>query len=366
MLTQSLVIHTTTSKLPELGYNQRTIKDLYRMRETPKIQTTQKITKYLKIAKSLSDARRIHVKGSDVKTEYPVTLYAPYLMENPTLCSSVQDLKVLVVVHTAPSHFERRNSMRHTWTNSTYLKSLKGNLRVLFLLGRVKDANIQKKLENEFRVHKDLLQGDFIDAYRNLSHKGVMGFKWISERCKNAKFILKVDDDVVVNTYQLYMEILPRFENKSKQIFCNHILPGTMPILRNKKSKWYVNEKFFKGQKYYPRYCSGFMVLFTNDVIPAIYRSASMTPFFWVDDVYLYGLVPSGVPGIKYNGLRKKRFELTAKKAVACYRNGTLPCNFLVTGAKATSAAEEVWPYMIKQYAKKQVLERQRSNVSVK
>lgn len=285
------------------------------------------------------------------KTLYPVTINAPYLIENPELCSTVKKLSVLVIVHTAPSHFKRRLAIRQTWTNDSYYQAL-GSVRVLFLLGRVKDPALQLEIEHEFKQHKDLLQGDFIDAYRNLTHKGVMGYKWIAERCRNAQFILKVDDDITVNMYKLFTEILPKYKGKSKEILCNHIHPGTMLIIREKKSKWYVNENHFRGEKFYPRYCSGFMVLFTNDAIPAIYRSALLTPFFWVDDVYLYGLVPSHVPGIHYNGLKKGSHQLSGNIAVKCYRNTSKTCDFLVTGAGEPAVMAEIWRNMGQLYQK--------------
>lgn len=276
------------------------------------------------------------------KTLYPLTLTAPYLIENPTLCSSVPNLSVLVIVHTAPNHFDRRRGIRKTWTNNTFFSDL-GTVRVLFLLGRVKDPKLQVQIETEFKTFGDLLQGDFIDAYRNLTHKGVMAYKWMSERCRNAQFILKVDDDITVNMYKLFTEVLPKYKGKTKQILCNHIHPGTMPIIRNKKSKWYVSENHFREQKFYPRYCSGFLVLFTKDIIPAMYRSASLTPFFWVDDVYLYGLVPSHVPGIQYNGIQKGSHQLNGRMAIKCYKNVTKTCDFLVTGAGESAVMEEIW-----------------------
>ena len=285
------------------------------------------------------------------KTEYPLTVNAPYVMENPDLCTAARNLSVLVIVHTAPDHFDRRQAMRDTWINDTYYSHL-GSARVLFLLGRVNSQELQLKLEMEFKEHGDLLQGEFIDAYRNLTHKGVMGFKWISERCRNAKYILKVDDDVIVNMFKLFTEYLPKYKDKTKQIFCNHIHPGTMLIIRDRKSKWHVDESHFRGQKFYPRYCSGFMVMFTNDVIPAIYRSASLTPFFWVDDVYLYGLAPGNVPGIHYNGLKKGSHQLNGQSAVKCYRNASRTCDFLVAGAGKRQAMVEIWSNMVNLHQK--------------
>jgi len=291
------------------------------------------------------------INASFVK--YPLTINGSYLMENPDLCTSVPNLSVLIVVHTAPDHFELRQAMRRTWANNSYYESL-GQVRTIFLLGTVSNVSLQSKLEAEFKTHGDLVQGDFVDAYRNLTHKGVMGYKWITERCRNAKFILKVDDDVVVDMYRLFKHVLPKYKDKQKLIFCNHIYAGTMLIIRDKKNKWYVSENHFKGKKFYPEYCSGFLVLFTNDVIPALSRAASLTPFFWVDDVYLYGLVPSHVPGLTYSNLKQEEHMLNGQKALACYRNTTMiqnhKCDYLVTGTRNLRVAQDTWTEMTKQY----------------
>ncbi|XP_052799180.1 lactosylceramide 1,3-N-acetyl-beta-D-glucosaminyltransferase-like [Mya arenaria] len=287
--------------------------------------------------------------------QYPVTIKGSYLIENPALCSSVPDLSVLIIVHTAPNHFEQRNAMRKTWANDTNYNSL-GKVKTLFLFGTVHNQTVQIELEKEFKEHQDFLQGDFVDAYRNLTHKGVMGYRWVSERCRNAKYILKVDDDIVVDMYRLFTKVIPKYSNKTKQILCNHISPGTMRIIREKKSKWYVNEKHFKRQKFYPEYCSGFLVLFSNDVIPALFKATTVTPFFWVDDVYLYGLAPSHVPGIKYNGLEQKDHMLDGNKALKCYRNETMnnqhKCDYLVTGSRKMQVSVAIWSEMTKQYEK--------------
>lgn len=36
-----------------------------------------------------------------------------------------------------------------------------------------------------------------------INYLGIMAMKWISTYCKNAQFILKVDDDIIVNTFAL-------------------------------------------------------------------------------------------------------------------------------------------------------------------
>ncbi|KAH3699519.1 hypothetical protein DPMN_074475 [Dreissena polymorpha] len=77
-----------------------------------------------------------------------------------------------------------------------------------------------------------------------------------------------------------------------------------------------------------------------------------MTPFFWADDVYLYGLAPGHVPGMKYDSLTD--CILTRKNALSCYRNMTEnlsnKCDYLVTGSRLLRESEETWVEMIKQF----------------
>ncbi|KAK3609345.1 hypothetical protein CHS0354_024888 [Potamilus streckersoni] len=282
------------------------------------------------------------------KTQYPLTLDTPYLLSNPNLCKSMTNLSVLAIVHTTPDHFERREVIRRTWTNNSYFHHLM-SVRVLFLLGTVLDNTTHTKIEDEFIKHGDLVQGNFIDSYRNLTHKGVMGYKWISENCMNAKMIVKVDDDVVVDTYKLLSEYVLKLSGRTRYILCNHIAPGTMPIIRETKSKWFVDSDLFRGHKFYPRYCSGFGVIISTDIIPFLYRAAYLTPFFWVDDVYLYGMLPSKIKNVAYISLAGN-FSLNFKAGLDCIKNNTKQCPFLICGGGTPDEVVKIWNAMGQAY----------------
>ena len=50
---------------------------------------------------------------------------------------------------------------------------------------------------------KDILQWDFMDTYNNLTIKSILALKWASTFCSNAKFVIKMDDDVFLNSVNL-------------------------------------------------------------------------------------------------------------------------------------------------------------------
>jgi hypothetical protein len=105
----------------------------------------------------------------------------------------------LVYVHTKPMNFKRRMTQRETWLK----RSMFPKLRFAFMMGKVDDAELHKQLLMEQSVYNDIVKADFLDTYRNLSHKGMMAMKWIAEFCPHAEFIMKVDDDIVVNLFAI-------------------------------------------------------------------------------------------------------------------------------------------------------------------
>ena len=71
------------------------------------------------------------------------------------------------------------------------------------MMGKSLDANLMNAIQYENEIYHDIIQEDFLDSYKNLTYKGIMALKWVSTFCSNTKYILKVDDDIVVNTFTL-------------------------------------------------------------------------------------------------------------------------------------------------------------------
>ena len=73
----------------------------------------------------------------------------------------------------------------------------------MFCTGSTLDENIQRSLEEESQEYGDLVQGDFLDNYYNLSYKAIMGNLWVAEFCSQAEFLVKTDDDMFVDMYEV-------------------------------------------------------------------------------------------------------------------------------------------------------------------
>ena len=53
-----------------------------------------------------------------------------------------------------------------------------------FCAGKTPDSQLQESIARENELHHDIVQGDFLDTYRNLSYKNIMGQLWASEFCE--------------------------------------------------------------------------------------------------------------------------------------------------------------------------------------
>ena len=239
------------------------------------------------------------------------------LLHNPDLCRSEPRLRLIVYVHSAPGNTNRRALIRSTWANKRLFRA--PIMRVVFLVGLSASEADQETLAEELARHGDILQGDFRDHYHNLTLKGIMGLRWIAEHCKNAKFALKSDDDAFINIFG-YMDVIDGQQNASRMIACTYRGPNVMPILRYPKPcyKWCVKYRDLIGQHHYPGYCAGLSFLLSADIIPAMYEASRSTPFFWVDDVYITGMLPAKAGAVKFVQLGD-RMSLSGREAYRQY-----------------------------------------------
>lgn len=199
------------------------------------------------------------------------------------------DIFLLIFIHSAPRNFAKRKTIRETWASTRNVSC--SQIRHVFLLGMVDDYELQRSIDSENKATGDIVQGNFLDTYRNLTYKHVMGLKWITYYCRNAKFILKTDDDIFVDVIQLVSHL--------KGLTANSVMPRRLLncfVIRNPyparsdKSKWKVTYEEYPG-KYYPTYCFGWSVILSPDVVFDLYLQSRSTPYFWVDDVYVTGLL---------------------------------------------------------------------------
>lgn len=179
--------------------------------------------------------------------------------------------------------------IRQTWGNPKYYADTP--IRVVFIMGVVlSDVEAQKALEFEHEQYHDIVQEDFIDAYKNLTYKGIAGLKWISTYCNHTKFVIKSDDDIFVNMFTLLRHLKSMdSHNKDNKGLLMCLVWNNMPVMRT--GKWKISENELKDN-YYPTYCSGSAFTMSIDTVVRLHEVSYYVPFFWVDDFYITGLLP--------------------------------------------------------------------------
>ncbi len=200
---------------------------------------------------------------------------------------------IFIYVFTSVKSFAKRQLIRETWANKSLL-----DFNLVFIIGKYlkENATITKLLEIEQNKYNDLVQGNFIDSYRNLSYKSLVAWKWIKNNCDQASFVLKLDDDILLNTFKLKNILDTNFfhDSMSNSFICRTFYRAG--VIRSENSKWFANYSEYnlnlynnvtKSDSEYPTYCVGVAVILTTDIISRLYMKALEIKMFWIDDVYV-------------------------------------------------------------------------------
>jgi len=207
------------------------------------------------------------------------------LVWSPPDCS---EISLIILIHSHPAHLRLRNTLRQTWARQVSEGQFK--TRTVFLIGEVEDEDLSGRLEEERRTHSDLVKGHFVDSYRNLTYKHLLGYRWVREHCEAADYILKSDDDQFVDTFQLPRYLQAFLPPPSQPWFlCN--LQLRAPI-RAEDSKWFVSLTEWPESDY-PPYCAGWAYVTTQPTLSLVLAWAEQHRYFWIDDLHVTGSLPA-------------------------------------------------------------------------
>ena len=86
----------------------------------------------------------------------------------PVPCDS--KIEFLYIIHTAPSHFNLRNTLRNTWASTTAKPDQIDKTRRVFVIGKSNDT-IEDSNKKEYEINGDIFMYDMVDSYRNMTIK---------------------------------------------------------------------------------------------------------------------------------------------------------------------------------------------------
>lgn len=231
--------------------------------------------------------------------------FGSFIIDNSLKCSAGREqVNLLVLVHSSVTHFDFRQLIR----KHNRIK----NSVTIFLLGFLDDPGMQSLVEEEWNRYGDIVQASFLDSYANLTLKHIMGLTWTVKFCSQAQLVIKMDDDIFVN-YPLLEQLMANRYPESKYdplvsrmghkvIAC--YIQHKMKVIRNITSRWYVSDVDYDSQ-FYPDFCSGWAYITSVEVAVDLLDQIPKHPLFWIDDVYITGILRQSAPDIELDSLNK-------------------------------------------------------------
>jgi len=269
-----------------------------------------------------------------------------YILYNTALCSGLTSsgLSWVVGIYSTPEQSDRRELLRETWASTSLFRH--NVFQRFFVMGRGSDRQ-QESIRTEFEQHRDIVQGDFVDVSRNSTLKGLLALHFVARYCTNAKYFIKANDDTFVNIFSM-MQLFETSATYRHTVICPLWKENTMPILRNPKEcmQWCVADDELPGRTHFPQYCAGLSFAVSRELVPALYSASLSTPYFWIDDVYITGLLMPEVSkkfhGIHYVDLISN-FTLLQADIEAEYRDSRKSRHFAIAKIQDGDIYRRVW-----------------------
>lgn len=195
-----------------------------------------------------------------------------------------QPLFFLVIISSSPNKQEnadRRNMIRQTWGNFNR-KHISGDKhwKLVFMMGKAFTEEMNEFIVAEYEKYGDLLIGDYVDSYRNITTKLLMAFQWATQiKCS---YILKTDDDVYIDIPKLTDWLNARGNPSS--FYGGVVYSGS--VKRDRNHRHYVSRDELPLD-YYPEFCKGAMFVVSQSLIPKMVELSRQVTRIAPDDAYI-------------------------------------------------------------------------------
>ncbi|NXM58049.1 B3GL1 acetylgalactosaminyltransferase, partial [Illadopsis cleaveri] len=208
----------------------------------------------------------------------------PFTLRERRGCAD-SDPFLVILVASRPGDVKARQAIRITW--GSWESWWGQRILTLFLLGRdtrrENGAAAVLSVEDESVLYGDIIRQDFTDTYDNLTLKTIMAFQWLSEFCPNARFFMKTDADVFINTPNLVKLLLQL--NSSENVFTGYPLMENLPHRGLDRTRFISYEEY--PFKFYPPYCSGLGYILDGKLALRVYELMGHVRPLKFEDVYV-------------------------------------------------------------------------------
>ncbi|XP_062622187.1 UDP-GalNAc:beta-1,3-N-acetylgalactosaminyltransferase 1-like isoform X2 [Saccostrea cucullata] len=262
-----------------------------------------------------------------------------YILNPSNICQEPppqnNSLFVLILIKSAPDNFHLRQTLRMSMEKNPIEK---GYVRIVFLMGTSK-KELNKNTMVENAMYGDLVQQDFVDSYKNLTIKTVMGYNWAVEYCPNATHILYKDDDFHFNVKNL-LKFLGSHEHPQSLLVGYRV--DKAPVMRHPASPHFVRKEDYPN-RIYPPYLAGGAYVVSMDVAQRFVIAFPYVKYITVDDSYI------GIVAMKLNILPQMNNVLFSFKDCKDLDSKVIACRGYTSHKEIFSA----WKTFVKQFLAK-------------
>ena len=245
---------------------------------------------------------------------------------------------LVVMVHSATGHKDRRDLIRKYnniyRTMGVYQKL--GDVKVFFVIGKDTLSEVNKQVDIETFRYGDIIRGDFIDHYFNMTIKNVYGKVKIHQFCQ-FKFLLKTDDDVFINFPVVLLNLKKLKPNYPGLYLGWPCISGAFSyphLIENRRvfTDRLQNFNFTLSDfpfPFAPKYSYGFSYVLSKESVDVLVNEYKYIPYIRIiDDFYIaYVLSRFGITCCQTPGFV---FEMSKDGGSFCHLTDVLTWNFRI------------------------------------
>ncbi|GFN78482.1 beta-1,3-galactosyltransferase 1 [Plakobranchus ocellatus] len=266
--------------------------------------------------------KRVFSQNVSVNNSFDYHLF----IDGADVCTGGHQVFLLIIIPSTHGDWQERNAIRRTWLGAGErdlwpLRKVGVPVRHIFLLGLQTDVDVNM-LQAESLQHGDLVLAGFVDSYRNLTTKMLVGLQWVQNYCPQAQIVLKVDQDTLINMpliVALLWHVRERAggDNAAFVLGLKHFHPK--PVVK-RTGKWRVSESEYP-LPYFPAYVYGHTyALSSPSGVSRLLQAAHHVPLIAPEDAFITGVLP------KVAGM----VRLTSKAFTVCCRRFISRCEVVL------------------------------------
>ncbi|CAH1779996.1 unnamed protein product [Owenia fusiformis] len=207
--------------------------------------------------------------------------------KSPPACAKTENVYLVTVVHSEAWNIKQRLAVRHTWGSTHQLGDK--NIKLIFVLEKPRNYTLNTLVEAENNRYADMLLvgGGYTTSIGVI--KSLMSLRWILNNCKEARFVLRTNDNSFVNYYKILALIKTPGRRSNMKYIAGRVISG-LDTNRFPNSVDFVPLKLFAGKKY-PDFVDGSSgYIMPVKVMQSIMGIVDKIKSLPREDVYLTGL----------------------------------------------------------------------------